>query len=41
LGHALGTIKKLMLVSPKAMEEKSAESLDNAMLVIKEISEKL
>ncbi|WP_292378039.1 CU044_2847 family protein [Methanosarcina sp. UBA289] len=41
LGHAPGTIKKFTLVSPKALEEKSTESLDNAMLMIKEISKKV
>ena len=41
MGHAPGTIKKFTLVSPKAMEEKSTESIDNAMLVIKEISKKV
>lgn len=41
MGHAPGTIKKLTLVSPKAMEEKSTESIDNAMLMIKEISKKV
>lgn len=41
LGHAPGTIKKFTLVSPKALEEKSKESVDNAMLIIKEISKKV
>ena len=41
LGHAPGAIKRMTLVSPKAVEEKSRESIDNAMLVIKEISEKV
>jgi len=31
----------LRLVSPKVLEEKSTESVDNAMLVIKEISKKV
>jgi microsomal dipeptidase-like Zn-dependent dipeptidase len=41
LGHAPGTIKKFTLVSPKALEEKSTESIDNAMLMIKEICKKV
>ncbi|MGB9939596.1 CU044_2847 family protein [Methanosarcina sp.] len=41
LGHAPGTVKKFTLVSSKALEEKSTESVDNAMLVIKEISKKV
>lgn len=41
LGHAPGTVKALKLVSPKALEEKSTESIDDAMLMIKEISKKV
>lgn len=41
LGHAPGTVKKFVLVSPKALEEKSTESIDDAMLMIKEISKKV
>jgi hypothetical protein len=41
LGHAPGTVKALKLVSPKALEEKSIESIDDAMLMIKEISKKV
>lgn len=41
LGHAPGTVKALKLVSPGALEEKSTESIDNAMLMIKEISKKV
>lgn len=41
LGHAPGAIKRMTLVSPKAIEEKSRESIDSALLVIKELSEKV
>ncbi|AYK14818.1 MAG: CU044_2847 family protein [Methanosarcina flavescens] len=41
LGHAPGTVKALRLVSSKALEEKSIESIDDAMLMIKEISKKV
>lgn len=41
LGHAPGKVKKFTLISPKALEEKSIESVDNAMLIIKEISKKV
>lgn len=40
LGNAPGTVK-MVLVSPKAVEEKSQESIDNAMFVIQEISKKV
>ncbi|AKB79947.1 hypothetical protein MSHOH_3464 [Methanosarcina horonobensis HB-1 = JCM 15518] len=40
LGHAPGTIK-MTLVSPKAVEEKSVDSINNAMLLIKEFSRKV
>ena len=41
LGHAPGAFKRVMPVSPKAVEEKSRESIANALLVIKEISEQI
>lgn len=41
LGHAPGAIKRMTLVSPKAIEEKSRESIASAMLLIKELSEKI
>ncbi|WP_193589514.1 CU044_2847 family protein [Methanosarcina acetivorans] len=40
LGHAPGTIK-MTLVSPKAVEEKSIDSINSAMLLIKELSKKV
>jgi hypothetical protein len=40
LGHAPGTIK-MTLVSPKAVEEKSVDSINNAMLLIREFSRKV
>jgi len=40
LGNAPGTVK-MVLVSPKAVEEKSQESIDSAMFVIQEISKKV
>lgn len=40
LGHAPGTIK-MTLVSPKAVEEKSIDSIASAMLIIKELSRKV
>ncbi|MHC1755544.1 MAG: CU044_2847 family protein [Methanosarcina sp.] len=40
LGYATGTIK-MTLVSPKAVEEKSVDSINNAMLLIKELSRKV
>jgi len=40
LGHAPGTIK-MTLVSPKAVEEKSIDSINNAMLLVKELSKKI
>lgn len=40
LGNAPGTVK-MMLVSPKAVEEKSIDSINCAMLLIKEISTKV
>lgn len=40
LGHAPGTIK-MTLVSPKAVEEKSIDSINSAMLLIKELSIKV
>ena len=40
LGNAPGTVK-MVLVSPKAVEEKSQESIDNAMFVIQVISKKV
>lgn len=40
LGNAPGTVK-MVLVSPKAVEEKSQESIDNAMLVIQELCRKV
>ncbi|KKG10980.1 CU044_2847 family protein [Methanosarcina sp. 2.H.A.1B.4] len=40
LGHAPGTIK-MTLVSPKAVEEKSIDSISSAMLIIKELSRKV
>lgn len=40
LGHAPGTIKKFTLLSPKVLEEKSTESIDNAMLIIKKMCKK-
>ena len=41
LGHAPGAIKRMTLVSPKAIEEKSRESIASAMCLIKELSEKI
>lgn len=40
LGHAPGTIK-MTLVSPKAVEEKSIDSINSAMLLVKELSKKV
>lgn len=40
LGNAPGTIK-MTLVSPKAVEEKSIESINSAMFLVKELSKKV
>lgn len=40
LGNVPGTIK-MTLVSPKALEKKSVESINNAMLLIKELTGKV
>lgn len=39
-GNAPGTIK-MTLISPKALEQKSLESINNAMLLVKEFSKKV
>jgi len=41
LGHAPGAMRRVALVSPKAVDEKSRESIASALFVIKEISEKV